>query len=170
MSFKLGLPASSVRIMNLNTGGAFCGRGADKPHHYIAALLSRKAGKPVKIRCSADEEFIVYHGGGTYNFTLKTGVMKDGAIKAIETDLLLDCGADVNYEDGTGDTALFVELIHSGRCHDDPTIVRMLLDAGAEVNVPHKALGMTPVECATLWGRTNVAGVLGEYGATTNAP
>ena len=93
MSFKLGLPASSVRIMNLNTGGAFCGRGADKPHHYIAALLSRKAGKPVKIRCSADEEFIVYHGGGTYNFSLKTGVMKDGAIKAIETDLLLDCGA-----------------------------------------------------------------------------
>lgn len=93
MAFKFGLPESNVRIMNLNTGGAFCGRGADEPHHYIAALLSRKTGKPMKIRCTADEEFIVFHGGGKYNFRLKTGVMKDGTLKAIEADLLLDCGA-----------------------------------------------------------------------------
>jgi 4-hydroxybenzoyl-CoA reductase subunit alpha len=93
MAFKFGLPQSRVRLMNLNTGGAFCGRGADKPHHYIAALLSQKAGKAVRIRCTADEEFIVYQGGGTYQFNLKTGVMKDGTLKAIETDLLLDCGA-----------------------------------------------------------------------------
>jgi 4-hydroxybenzoyl-CoA reductase subunit alpha len=93
MAFKFGLPQSRVRLLNLNTGGAFCGRGADKPHHYIAALLSQKAGKPVRIRCTADEEFIVYQGGGTYQFNLKTGVMKDGRLKAIETDLLLDCGA-----------------------------------------------------------------------------
>jgi len=93
MAFNFGLKESNVRIMNLNTGGAFCGRGADEPHHYIAALLSRKTGKPVKIRCSADEEFIVFHGGGKYNFKLKTGVKNDGTLKAIEADLLLDCGA-----------------------------------------------------------------------------
>jgi CO/xanthine dehydrogenase Mo-binding subunit len=63
MAFKFGLPQSSVRIMNLNTGGAFCGRGADKPHHYIAAILSRKTGRPVKIRCTGEEEFIVHRGG-----------------------------------------------------------------------------------------------------------
>ncbi len=93
MAFKFGLPVSSIRIMNLNTGGAFCGRGGEKPHHYIAALLSRKAGKPVKIQCTAAEEFLVYRGGGTHTFTLKTGVMQDGTLKAVDTDLLLDCGA-----------------------------------------------------------------------------
>jgi 4-hydroxybenzoyl-CoA reductase subunit alpha len=76
MAFKFGLPQSSVRIMNLNTGGAFCGRGGDKPHHYIAAILSRKTGRPVKIRCTGEEEFIVHRGGGKYHFRL-----------------LLDCGA-----------------------------------------------------------------------------
>ena len=93
MALKFSLPESDVRIMNLNTGGAFCGRGADAPHHYIAAILSRKTGKPVKIRCTVDEEFIVYRGGGKYHFKLKTGVLKDGTLKAIEADLLLDCGA-----------------------------------------------------------------------------
>jgi len=93
MANKFGIPESKVRIMNLNTGGAFCGRGADKPHHYIAALLSRKTAKPVKIRCTSDEEFLVYRGGGKYQFSFRTGVMKDGSLKAIEVDLLHDCGA-----------------------------------------------------------------------------
>ncbi len=93
MSFKFGLPLSRIRLMNLNTGGAFCGRGSDIAHHYIAALLSRKTGKPVKIRCTADEEFIVFRGGGRYQFKIKTGVMKDGRLKAVEADLSLDSGA-----------------------------------------------------------------------------
>jgi 4-hydroxybenzoyl-CoA reductase subunit alpha len=93
MAFRLNLPQSSIRLMNLNTGGAFCGRGADLPHHYIAALLSKKAGKPVKIRCTAEEEFIVFHGGGKYDFRLTTGVKRDGTLKAIDAELMLDCGA-----------------------------------------------------------------------------
>jgi len=93
MAQKFSLPLSNVRIINLNTGGAFCGRGSDKPHHYIAALLSRNTGKPVKIRCTTNEEFIVHRGGGKYSFKLRTGIMKDGTLKAIEADLLLDCGA-----------------------------------------------------------------------------
>ena len=98
MAFKFGLPQSSVRIMNLNTGGAFCGRGGDKPHHYIAAILSRKTGRPVKIRCTGEEEFIVHRGGGKYHFRLKTGVMKDGTLKAIDADLLLDSGAYIDSQ------------------------------------------------------------------------
>jgi 4-hydroxybenzoyl-CoA reductase subunit alpha len=93
MAFKFNLPQSSVRIMNLNSGGCFCGRGSDKAHHYVAAILSRKTGRPVKIMCTADEEFLVFRGGGKYHFTFRTGVMKDGTLKVIDADLLLDCGA-----------------------------------------------------------------------------
>ena len=35
--------------LTLNTGGAFTGRGTLRPHHYIAAALSRKSRRPVKI-------------------------------------------------------------------------------------------------------------------------
>ncbi|RMF96635.1 MAG: hypothetical protein D6734_03455 [Candidatus Schekmanbacteria bacterium] len=93
MAFNLGLSTSNVRIMNLNTGGAFCGRGADKGFHYITAFLSRKTAKPVKLMCSADEEFLVFRGGGTFKIKLKTGVKKDGTLKAVEAKVLADCGA-----------------------------------------------------------------------------
>jgi 4-hydroxybenzoyl-CoA reductase subunit alpha len=98
MAFKFGIPEGNVRIMNLNSGGCFCGRGSEKAHHYIAAILSRKTGKPVKIRCTADEEFHVFRGGGKYSFKFRTGVMKDGTLKAIEADLLLDCGAYMDVQ------------------------------------------------------------------------
>ncbi len=93
MGHQFGLGVSDVRVLNLNTGGAFCGRASEKAHHFIAAVLSKKTGKPVKIRCTADEEFIVYRGGGDHHFKFKTGVKKDGTIKAVEAELRLDCGA-----------------------------------------------------------------------------
>jgi len=98
MSFKFGIPESNIRVMNLNSGGCFCGRASDKAHHYIAAVLSRKTGRPVKIRCTAEEEFLVLRGGGKYNFTFKTGIMKDGTLKVIDADLLLDCGAYMDVQ------------------------------------------------------------------------
>ncbi len=98
MSMTLGIPESSVRICFLNTGGAFSGRPALGPHHFISALLSRKAARPVKIMASPDEEFIICRAGGKNRFKLKTGVMKDGTLKAIEIDLLHDGGAYIETQ------------------------------------------------------------------------
>ena len=95
---NLGLSESNVRMRCLNTGGAFSGRCAVKPHHYIAALLSRKAARPVKIMADADEEFIMCRAGGTNTYRFKTGVMKDGTVKVIEADILHDCGAYVEEQ------------------------------------------------------------------------
>ena len=36
---------SDVRMLTLNTGGGFTGRTSARPHHFISALLSRKAGR-----------------------------------------------------------------------------------------------------------------------------
>jgi len=108
LAFKLGLSESKVRIMNLNSGGCFCGRGSEKTHHYAALILSRKTGRPVKLHCTADEEFLVFRGGGTYNFKFKTGVMKDGTLKAADVDLLLDSGAYMDVQ--------FINLMFIGQC------------------------------------------------------
>jgi len=89
---SLGLQESQVRIVYQNIGGAFTGRGRSKPHHLIAAVLSRKAGRPVKIKATADEEFIVFRGSGDTLYKFRTGVMKDGTIKALEVDATFDCG------------------------------------------------------------------------------
>lgn len=88
-----GLSESQVRIVYQNVGGAFTGRGRPKPHHLIVALLSRKAGKPVKIKATGDEEFIMFRGSGDTFYRFRTGVTKDGRIKALEVDVTFDSGA-----------------------------------------------------------------------------
>lgn len=89
-AFKLTL--NQVRIVHLHTGGAFSGRGSVRPHHYIAALLSRKARRPVKIFSSGDEEFLVCRTLGDNAYTLRTAFDNDGRIRAIDVDALLDGG------------------------------------------------------------------------------
>ncbi|RMF96974.1 MAG: aldehyde oxidase [Candidatus Schekmanbacteria bacterium] len=98
MSEKLGINESDVRVLNLNTGGAFSGRGVARAHHYLAALLSKKSSKPVKIHCTPEEEFLVCRSGGKNKFRFKTAVMKDGTIKAVEAEALYDCGAYIETQ------------------------------------------------------------------------
>jgi CO/xanthine dehydrogenase Mo-binding subunit len=88
-----GLEESQVRIVYENIGGAFTGRGRAKPHHIIAALLSRRAGRPVKIKACGDEEFIMFRGSGDTLYRFRTGVMRDGTIRALEADVTFDSGA-----------------------------------------------------------------------------
>ncbi|MEE4186100.1 MAG: xanthine dehydrogenase family protein molybdopterin-binding subunit, partial [Gammaproteobacteria bacterium] len=89
-AFKLSL--NQVRIVHLHTGGAFSGRGSVRPHHYIAALLSRKAQRPVKLFSSGDEEFLICRTLGDNQYTLRTAVDKDGTVRAIDVDATLDGG------------------------------------------------------------------------------
>ncbi len=92
-----GLSESQVRIVYNNIGGAFTGRGRPKPHHFVAALLSRRTGRPVKIRAAGDEEFIMFRGSGETQYRFRTGVMRDGRIKAIEMDITFDSGGHAEW-------------------------------------------------------------------------
>jgi len=89
-AFELSL--NQVRIVHLHTGGAFSGRGSVRAHHYIAALLSRKAQRPVKLAASGDEEFLVCRTLGDNQYTLRTAIDKDGTVRAIDVDATLDGG------------------------------------------------------------------------------
>jgi len=95
-AFKLS--ESNVRMLTLNTGGGFTGRTSTRPHHFLAALLSRKAGRPVRIRASGDEEFTMCRAGGKVIYKIKSGATKDGRLKVIEADLLFDTGAYIESQ------------------------------------------------------------------------
>jgi len=92
------LPASDVRLLTLNSGGGFTGRTSTRPHHFLAAMLSRKSGRPVRLRASGDEEFIMCRAGGKVIYKLRSGADKDGRLKVIEADLLFDTGAYVESQ------------------------------------------------------------------------
>lgn len=98
LAAAFGLSDGQVRMMTLNTGGGFTGRSATRPHHFIAALLSRKAGRPVKLRAMGDEEFLVCRAGGRSIYRFRSGVDADGRLKVVEADLLFDSGAYVESQ------------------------------------------------------------------------
>jgi len=88
-----GLSISQVRIIHLNTGGAFSGRGGVRPHHYIAALLSRRTQRPVKVFAAGDEEFLICRALGENDYRFRAAVDKDGTLKAFDMDADMDGGA-----------------------------------------------------------------------------
>lgn len=98
MAEAFGLSVSDVRMMTLNTGGAFTGRGSARPHHYLSALLSRHSRRPVKVRAYSDEEFLMGRAGGRAEYKFRTGVTKDGRIKVIDADMTFDSGAYIEQQ------------------------------------------------------------------------
>ncbi len=104
----LGLPVSKVRIRRIHIGGVFGGKIELQPHEFIAAFLSKKLGKPVKIVLTREEDLessrSSQHLAKIY---LKTGVTKDGLLVAQHAKVIGDCGA---YR---GSAPVFIFLAHA---------------------------------------------------------
>jgi len=93
LSNLLGIPTHLIRVHHCYIGGAFGGRSDVFPAEFVAAILSRKAGKPVKIMYSRQESLAntrMMHGA---IFDIKIGVKKDGTILARDTRVVLEGGA-----------------------------------------------------------------------------
>jgi CO/xanthine dehydrogenase Mo-binding subunit len=88
----LGLPVSKVRVIPMEIGGGF---GAKTLIYLepVAALLSKKTGRPVKLSMSRTEVFMgTGPTSGTYS-RVKIGAKKDGRITAIDATLIYEAGA-----------------------------------------------------------------------------
>jgi CO/xanthine dehydrogenase Mo-binding subunit len=88
------LPAEKVRIVQTVTGGAFGGK-EDYPSVLAghAALLSMKAGLPVKMIYSRSEDLAVTTKRHPSRTRHRTTFTKEGKLLAMEIDYLLDAGA-----------------------------------------------------------------------------
>jgi xanthine dehydrogenase molybdenum-binding subunit len=88
----LGLPEAQVRVIATEVGGAFGGKNTQ----YVdvaAALLARKAGRPVKVVMSRAEVLL---GSGPSSGTLtrlKVGARRDGRLTAARIELFYEAGA-----------------------------------------------------------------------------
>jgi xanthine dehydrogenase molybdenum-binding subunit len=93
----LGMDGSDIRIIQTAIGGAF-GRGLDiYPYEPIAALLARKAGKPVRVAFSRHEEFLAAPMRQPAKAHVRAGASRDGLITFRDVYALLDIGAYVSW-------------------------------------------------------------------------
>jgi 4-hydroxybenzoyl-CoA reductase alpha subunit len=94
LALTLGMNPDRIRVIKPFVGGGFGGKSDGMAAlDYCAALLSSKAGRPVKIVYSRDEEFTAARRKHPVVITMKTGVKKDGTILARQCKAALDGGA-----------------------------------------------------------------------------
>jgi CO/xanthine dehydrogenase Mo-binding subunit len=90
----LGVPVSTIKVIPMEIGGGFGGKGQGGVYlEPLAATLSKKSGQPVKIVMTRTEVFI---GSGPTSGTkikLKLGATRDGRITAVESHLTYEAGA-----------------------------------------------------------------------------
>ena len=88
----MAVDAGRVRVIGPNMGGGY-GNKDESRLAALAALLSRRAGRPVRIEYSREEEFVAgrtRHGG---RIKVRMGVTREGDITAIHGDAVMDSGA-----------------------------------------------------------------------------
>jgi CO/xanthine dehydrogenase Mo-binding subunit len=103
----LQLPPSKIRVIVPGIGGGFGGKLRVGVEHF-AALLARRAGRPVKVLTTSEEELTAaYPRQGTI-VELKTGVTREGRITAKEGRIWFDTGAFAGSGPGVASVATLV--------------------------------------------------------------
>ena len=93
LSNVLQIPLTKVHVRKTTIGGAFGGRSDVFPGEFIAALLSVKARRPVKIVYTREENTMATRQGHSMITTIKTGVDTDGVVTARDITCHMDGGA-----------------------------------------------------------------------------
>lgn len=130
-----GLPEDKVRIIQVETGGAFGGK-EDYPSMIgaHAALLAMKSGRPVKIMYDRMEDMVATTKRHPSRTRIRTAVTKEGKLLAADIDFTTDGGA---YSTLSA-TVLSRGTIHAGGAYYWPNI-RVRSKALATNCPPHGA-------------------------------
>jgi CO/xanthine dehydrogenase Mo-binding subunit len=92
LSLALDVPRANIRVMGQNMGAGY-GTKDETRLGVITALLAQRAGHPVKIELTRQEEFVAgRHRHGTTT-TVRIGVKNDGTVTAVHATTIMDTGA-----------------------------------------------------------------------------
>jgi CO/xanthine dehydrogenase Mo-binding subunit len=89
----LGIDASNIVLISEYCGGGFGSKGAGAVSMVIPALLSKKAGAPVMMRISREEEHYIGRARTGMVGRARVGFAKDGRITALDLFIVEDNGA-----------------------------------------------------------------------------
>jgi aerobic carbon-monoxide dehydrogenase large subunit len=89
----LGIPEARVRVVALDVGGGFGGKGHAYPEDLLLPFLARRLGRPVRwIEERREHLMSATHSRDQFH-DLEIGFDDDGKILAIRDDYIVDCGA-----------------------------------------------------------------------------
>jgi 4-hydroxybenzoyl-CoA reductase subunit alpha len=97
LSDVLEMPMSQIRVIKPLIGGGFGGKSEIIPLEVAAAVLAKKARRPVKITYTREEVFLAHRGRPRTIVDLKMGITKEGKITAVAARVVQDGGAYCGY-------------------------------------------------------------------------
>jgi xanthine dehydrogenase YagR molybdenum-binding subunit len=103
----LNLPLSSVRVISHYVGGSFGSKAELSKHTLIAAILSRKTSRPVKLALIREETFLCVGHRPSNKIEIKAGAKKDGTLTALSFTNIGSTGAYADWADAGGGTSLY---------------------------------------------------------------
>jgi len=106
LSEVLKTPVSYIKVVPTEIGGGFGGKIAVYLEP-VAALLSRKTGKPVKLWMSRTEVFEATGPTSGTHIKVKVGAKQDGSLVAAQATLAYEAGAYPGSAVGAGATCIF---------------------------------------------------------------
>jgi CO/xanthine dehydrogenase Mo-binding subunit len=89
----LGLDWRSITVVQPPIGGSFGGKIDIDPHDFIAALLARETGRPVRIVFDRVDEFAATRTHQPLHVRLRTGATAAGDLRFRDADIVSDNGA-----------------------------------------------------------------------------
>jgi aerobic carbon-monoxide dehydrogenase large subunit len=90
---SLGLKEEVVRVVQMDTGGAFGSKGGVYPEYVVAAYAAMKLRRPVKWVESRYDHLMATDQGRGVRAKMELFADRDGRIKGLKADLLIDAGA-----------------------------------------------------------------------------
>ena len=110
----LNIPLSHVTVQVRRMGGAFGGKETNANQWAcLAALLAHKTSRPVRLKLSRAEDFMLTGKRHPFLSKYRVGFAPSGEILGLEIDLLGDCGMSADLSDAIVDRAMF----HIDNCY-----------------------------------------------------
>jgi carbon-monoxide dehydrogenase large subunit len=89
----LGIPEQNIRVIAPDVGGGFGSKLQVTAEEFLAVLIARKIGRPVKWTESRSEGNLAVHHGRDQLQRIKIAADRDGRLRGLSVDLLADMGA-----------------------------------------------------------------------------
>jgi CO/xanthine dehydrogenase Mo-binding subunit len=110
---KLGVAKEKVRVLTPHMGGGFGAKQVAWKHSVIAALLAKKAARPVQLMLDRAEENLASGNRNATRQHLRIGAKRDGTLSAIDARITFQSGA---YQVGGEDSDLTGTYMSLYRC------------------------------------------------------
>jgi aerobic carbon-monoxide dehydrogenase large subunit len=89
----LGIPEQNIRVVAPDVGGGFGSKLQATAEEFLAVLIARKVGRPVKWTESRSEGNLAVHHGRDQLQRIRVAADRDGRLRGLSVDLLADMGA-----------------------------------------------------------------------------